>query len=114
MSGCRRPSSKGRRAEPPDAGCGREGVEGCRASTVYNGYNVSKVMVSLPQDLVDRLDRCARDRGTSRSGLLRELAERELARQDRGRVARAEQLLGEPGSYGGRAAGEVRRMRNDR
>jgi metal-responsive CopG/Arc/MetJ family transcriptional regulator len=36
---------------------------------------MAKVMVSLPDDLLARLDDQARRRGTSRSGLLRELAE---------------------------------------
>jgi metal-responsive CopG/Arc/MetJ family transcriptional regulator len=75
---------------------------------------MSKVMISLPPELVDRLDRYARERGTSRSGLLRELAERELARDNRSHLARVEELLGEPGRYGGRAAAEVRRMRATR
>jgi metal-responsive CopG/Arc/MetJ family transcriptional regulator len=73
-----------------------------------------KVMISLPPELLDRLDRYAREHGTSRSGLLRRLAERELAREQRSRDARVEELLGEPGHYGGCAAAEVRRLRATR
>ena len=68
-------------------------------------------MVSLPDDLLDRLDRLAREQGTSRSGLLRQLAEQDLARHDGSRRASIDALLGPPGHYGGRAAGEVRELR---
>ena len=82
--------------------------------SVYTGYTMSKVMVSMPRELIDRLDRYARTRGTTRSGLLRALAERELDRESHRRIARVDELLGEPGHYGGRAAAEVRRMREER
>jgi len=39
-------------------------------------------MVSLPDDLLSALDRAARLRGTTRSGLLAEAARRELRRRD--------------------------------
>ena len=89
-------------------------LERATVRRVYTGYTVSKVMVSLPQELVERLDRYAREHGTTRSGVLRELVERELARDNHGRLARVEELLGDPGHYGGRAAAEVRRMRTTR
>jgi metal-responsive CopG/Arc/MetJ family transcriptional regulator len=72
---------------------------------------MAKVMISLPHELVDRLDAYARRRGTSRSGLLRRLAEEELARDEHLRAARIDELLGEPGRHGGDAAAEVRRLR---
>lgn len=75
---------------------------------------MSKVMLSLPQELLERLDRYARAQGTTRSGVLRGLAERELARDNHGRLARVEELLGEPGHYGGGGASEIRRMRATR
>ena len=75
---------------------------------------MAKVMVSLPRELLERLDRCARERGTSRSGLLRRLAEQELAREEQLRVSRLEELLGEPGRYGGGAAAGVRQLRATR
>jgi hypothetical protein len=43
---------------------------------------VAKVMISLPDDVLARVDDEARRRGTSRSGLLREAALRELGRPD--------------------------------
>jgi metal-responsive CopG/Arc/MetJ family transcriptional regulator len=39
---------------------------------------VAKVMISIPDDLLDRLDARAREAGETRSGLLRRLAEREV------------------------------------
>lgn len=41
-----------------------------------------KVMVSLPQDLLEDLDREARRRGSTRSGLLATAARRELLQQN--------------------------------
>jgi predicted transcriptional regulator len=50
---------------------------------------MSKVMVSLPDDLVRQLDEEARRRSTSRSALLAAAARRELARPDSGAVSEA-------------------------
>jgi predicted transcriptional regulator len=58
----------------------------------------AKVMISLPPDLLERLDRVARERGTSRSAFLQGVVRRELgwpdpvafdAALDRGRRALA-------------------------
>lgn len=43
---------------------------------------MAKVMVSLPDDLLAEVDRAARVRRTTRSGLLAEAARRELRRRD--------------------------------
>jgi predicted transcriptional regulator len=43
---------------------------------------VAKVMISLPDDMLARIDREARRRGTTRSELMREAALRELGRPD--------------------------------
>jgi predicted transcriptional regulator len=43
---------------------------------------VAKVMISLPDDVLARIDREAERRGTTRSALLREAALRELGRPD--------------------------------
>ena len=55
------------------------------------GYtqSVSKVMVSLPEDLLAELDTEARRRSTSRSALLASAARRELARPNPEKVAAA-------------------------
>lgn len=50
---------------------------------------MSKVMVSLPEDLLTELDAEAKRRATSRSALLASAARRELARRDPGQVAAA-------------------------
>lgn len=47
-------------------------------NTVYT-HPVAKVMISIPDKLLDRLDRRAKEVGETRSGLLQHLAERELA-----------------------------------
>lgn len=46
-------------------------------NTIYT-YPVAKVMISMPDDLLDRLDVQARANRETRSGFLRRLAEREL------------------------------------
>jgi metal-responsive CopG/Arc/MetJ family transcriptional regulator len=71
-------------------------------------------MISFPDDLLDRLDRDVRARGTSRSALLQELAARHLDRGDEARARRLEQRLESPGHYGGRGTEEVRRDRRSR
>ena len=46
-------------------------------NTVYT-YPVAKVMISIPDDLLARLDALAREKHETRSGVLQRLAEREL------------------------------------
>jgi len=50
---------------------------------------MSKVMVSLPEELLAELDAEVKRRSTSRSALLATAARRELARRDRADVAAA-------------------------
>jgi hypothetical protein len=56
------------------------------SNTVYT-HPVAKVMISIPDELLERLDTRAREKSETRSGLLQRLAERELAssedREDR-------------------------------
>jgi hypothetical protein len=47
------------------------------SNTVYT-HPVAKVMISIPDKLLERLDRRAKEVGETRSGLLQHLAEREL------------------------------------
>jgi len=63
------------------------------SNTVYT-HPVAKVMISIPDDLLDRLDLRAREVGESRSGLLRRLAERELEDQERGQRREVKRLMG--------------------
>ena len=79
-------------------------------NTVYT-HPVAKVMISIPDDLLERLDAHARANRETRSGLLRRLVEQELAA---GRVSRRkelEDLLGPPVHMGGEWA---RLIREDR
>jgi metal-responsive CopG/Arc/MetJ family transcriptional regulator len=75
---------------------------------------MAKVMVSLPDDLLRAIDEEAVRRGTSRSGLLRELAE-EVVRQRQ--IRRAERMVeiravyGPPAHHGGRVAELVKQNR---
>jgi HicB_like antitoxin of bacterial toxin-antitoxin system len=74
----------------------------------------AKVMVSLPEDLLERIDTHARARHATRSGFLRELAERELnvsANQERSGI---EALLGDPVHLGGEATNLIRADRRSR
>ncbi len=74
---------------------------------------MSKVMVSLPEELVHEIDEEARRRSMSRSALLAAAARRELARPTLGAIAeaisRSEQRFRNAGSF--EAADLVRRDR---
>ena len=50
---------------------------------------MSKVMVSLPDELLAAIDKAAQQRSTSRSALLAEAARRELERRDPDEIAAA-------------------------
>jgi metal-responsive CopG/Arc/MetJ family transcriptional regulator len=75
---------------------------------------MAKVMISLPDELLGRLDDHARRRGTTRSGQLRELAERELRADVATRRRRIRKLLSAAVPHGGDAARHVREQRRAR
>lgn len=79
-------------------------------NTVYT-HPVAKVMISMPDDLLDRLDAQARANRETRSGFLRRLAERELAAGQGDHRKRLEKLLGPPVDLGGDAAKLIREDR---
>lgn len=79
-------------------------------NTIYT-HPVAKVMISMPDDLLDRLDAQARVNRETRSGFLRRLAERELELDDGRRRKEIEDLLGPPLHMGGDSA---RLIREDR
>ncbi|MGN6814928.1 MAG: ribbon-helix-helix protein, CopG family [Solirubrobacterales bacterium] len=64
---------------------------------------VAKVMVSIPGELLERIDREAGERGTTRSGFLQEAARRELGWPDPARIDaaldRARAALAGAGSF---------------
>lgn len=79
-------------------------------NTVYT-HPVAKVMISMPDDLLGRLDAQARANRETRSGFLQRLARRELLSGEARRREEIEDLLGPPVSMGGDAA---RLIREDR
>ncbi len=79
-------------------------------NTVYT-HPVAKVMISMPDDLLDRLDAQARANRETRSGFLRRLAERELEPGEDMRRKEIEDLLGPPLRMGGNAAKLIREDR---
>ena len=72
---------------------------------------MAKVLVSIPDDLLDRIDRRARAEGTTRSGLLQALAREHLSGADVARRERIERLLAHPERHGGASAEAVREDR---
>lgn len=80
-------------------------------NTIYI-HPVAKVMISIPDDLLDRLDAQARANRETRSGFLRRLAERELDASRAGEREELEALLDKATApMGGEA---VRLIREDR
>jgi hypothetical protein len=72
---------------------------------------VAKVMISIPDDLLERLDAQAHTVQETRSGFLRRLVERELSDQGDVRRKQLEDLLGPPLHLGGEAAKLIREDR---
>jgi HicB-like antitoxin of HicAB toxin-antitoxin system len=79
-------------------------------NTVYT-HPVAKVMISIPDDLLERLDAQARANRETRSGFLRRLAERELAAERTLKRKELEELLGPPLRLGGEATKLIREDR---
>jgi metal-responsive CopG/Arc/MetJ family transcriptional regulator len=74
---------------------------------------MTQVMIDIPDELVDRIDRYARQMRTTRSEFVREIAERELKFTSEARRRRIRELLAEPSpGYGGRSAEFVREARD--
>jgi hypothetical protein len=80
------------------------------SNTVYT-HPVTKVMISIPDDLLERLDAHAQANRETRSGYLRRLVERELDVAQADRRKELEDLLGPPKHLGGNWA---KRIREDR
>jgi metal-responsive CopG/Arc/MetJ family transcriptional regulator len=75
---------------------------------------MAKVMVSLPDDLLRALDAEARRRGTTRSGILREMAHETLRRRAGVRAARVAEIIGDGERHGGNVATLVKQLRPGR
>ena len=71
-------------------------------------------MISLPDDLLARIDRRAHEGGTTRSGLIQQLARDHLDTAADDRSRRLDGLLARPGRHGGQATAAVRDARRSR
>lgn len=80
------------------------------SNTVYT-HSVAKVMISIPDDLLERLDAQAQANRETRSGLLRRLVEQEISVESANRRKEFEDLLGPPIDMGGDAAKLIREDR---
>lgn len=82
------------------------------SNTVYT-RPVAKVMISIPNDLLERLDRRAQELGQTRSGYLQRLVEREVDDREQERRDEVGRLLDSLHiDLGGRSAAEI--IREDR
>ncbi|HEV7769478.1 MAG TPA: type II toxin-antitoxin system HicB family antitoxin [Solirubrobacterales bacterium] len=83
------------------------------SNTVYT-HPVAKVMISIPDGLLERLDAHVESVHETRSGFLQRVAERELERAERHDREEIERLLGEiqPLDFGGISAAQI--IREDR
>ncbi len=82
-------------------------------NTVYT-HSVAKVMISIPDNLLELLDAHARANRETRSGLLRRLVEQEISVESANRRKEFEDLLGPPIDMGGDAASLIREDRQSR
>lgn len=82
-------------------------------NTVYT-QPVAKVMISMPDDLLDRLDAQARANRETRSGFLRRLAERELEAEHGRKRREIADLLDKAIVPGGMGGDSARLIREDR
>jgi hypothetical protein len=81
------------------------------SNTIYTP-RVAKVMISIPDKLLERLDSQARSNRETRSGFLQRLVEHELAGGSGRRRQEFEDLLGPPVDLGGDAARLIREDRD--
>jgi metal-responsive CopG/Arc/MetJ family transcriptional regulator len=71
-------------------------------------------MISIPDQLLERIDDYARSTRETRSGFLQRVSEREIAAADADRRQEVERLLGAPMPLGGEAAKLIREDRDSR
>jgi metal-responsive CopG/Arc/MetJ family transcriptional regulator len=68
---------------------------------------MAKVMISLPADVLARIDAQATERGTTRSATIRELAEAGLGERHKRLAERMAALEGHATGHGGNAVDEL-------
>ena len=69
---------------------------------------MAKVMISMPDALLAQVDDEAARRGTTRSGLVRELAEAAIDDRIAWRIARMRELRGGAADHGGRSLEQLK------
>ncbi|MGI8712878.1 MAG: CopG family ribbon-helix-helix protein [Solirubrobacteraceae bacterium] len=69
---------------------------------------MAKVMISLPDELLARLDAQAREQGSTRSATLRELVERSLGERERLLGERMTELDGKARGHGGNVVDQLK------
>ncbi|MBS1894562.1 MAG: type II toxin-antitoxin system HicB family antitoxin [Actinobacteria bacterium] len=74
---------------------------------------MAKVLISIPDDLLSRIDEYAQRNAETRSGFLKRLAEGEIAADDSRRTKEFEELLGPPLPPGTDAARLIREERDN-
>jgi predicted transcriptional regulator len=84
-----------------------------RGNTIYT-RRVAKVMISIPDDLLGRLDVQARANRETRSGLLQRLVEQDLEADLARRREEVEELLNKATVRGGMGGDAARLIREDR
>jgi hypothetical protein len=72
---------------------------------------VAKVLISIPDDLLGRIDEFARRSAETRSGFLQRLAEREITADNARRRKEFEALLGPPLHLGGDTVRKIKEGR---
>ena len=92
-------------ASRPESVCGMTTT--ITSGNTVHTYPVAKVMISMPDNLLDRLDARARANRETRSGFLRRLAERELEWSQPAQRDEVEALLRSLRSRGARGRGPV-------
>jgi len=69
---------------------------------------MAKVMISLPDDLLARVDARAAERGSTRSATIRDLAEEAFGERERLLAARMGELEGHANAHGGDVVRELK------
>lgn len=82
-------------------------------NTVYT-HPVAKVMISIPDNLLERLDAQARTNRETRSGLLQRLVEQDLEADLARRREEVEELLNKATVRGGMGGDAAKLIREDR
>ncbi len=83
------------------------------SNTVYT-HPVAKVMISIPDDLLERIDAQAKANQETRSGYLRRLAEREMKADQIQQRQELAELLDKATVRGGMGGDAARLIREDR